>query len=291
VEDIVEEREALSGLSTDNDRLAVGRELVNESLGLLDTAGVVKSQNTENVTSLEGGSGLLDELDNTILLGNERHVHLHDLDLGKGLTGTNVGTVLYGVLDKLTGTGRSKLGRVVLLLKQASLAVNGQTGGANLFLPVDVVASSVKEDKETTIAQRTDTNGALGTVDEKVVAVDTSAGSCELVTEALVDEVDGEDSLEDILGGNLTLLKAGSVLSHASLTGDVSLGDGTTHNSKHGLGSLSSKTLGDKLIQPTSGDGVLLKSLGLEKLDEVLNGGSEITTNAQLLEGHDHVLP
>jgi hypothetical protein len=124
VEDVVEEREALSGLSTDNNRLAVSGKLVDESLSLLDAAGVVKSEDTEDITSLEGGTGLLDELDNTILLGNERHVHLHDLNLGKGLTGTNMGTVLDGVLDKLTRAGRSKLGGVVLLLEQASLAVN-----------------------------------------------------------------------------------------------------------------------------------------------------------------------
>jgi hypothetical protein len=291
VEGVVEEREALSGLSTDNNRLAVRGKLVNESLSLLDTAGVIESKYTENITSLEGGTRLLDELDNTILLGKERHVHLHDLDLGKGLTGTNMGTVLDGVLDKLTRAGRSKLGRVVLLLKQASLAVDGQTGGANLFLPVYTVTSPVEEDKDTTIAQGTDTNMALGAVDEKVIAVDAGTGGCELVTVALVDEVDGEDSLEDVLGGHLTLLKAGSVLGHAGLTGNVSLGNGTTSDSKHGLGSLGGKTLRDELTQPAGGNGVLLEGLGLEKLDEVLDGGSEITTNAQLLQGHDHVLP
>ncbi|CEI38582.1 unnamed protein product [Fusarium venenatum] len=291
LEGVVEEREALSGLGTDNNRLAVRGKLVDESLSLLDAAGVIESKDTEDITSLEGGSGLLDELDNTILLGKERHVHLHDLDLGKGLTSTNMGTVLDRILDKLTRARRSELGGVVLLLEQASLAVNGQTGGANLFLPVDAVRSSVEKDKDTTIAQGTDTNMALGTVDEKVVAVNAGTSGCELVTETLVDEVDGENSLQDVLGGHLTLLKAGSVLSHASLAGNVSLGNSTTGDSKHGLGSLSGKTLGDKLIQPTSGDGVVLEGLGLEKLDEVLNGGSEITTNAQLLQGHDHVLP
>ncbi|CAF3637776.1 unnamed protein product [Fusarium graminearum] len=219
VEDVVEEREALSGLGTDNDRLTVLGKLVNESLSLLNAARVIESEYTEDITSLESGTGLLDELDNTILLGKERHVHLHDLDLGKGLAGADMGTVLDGVLDKLTRAGRSELGRVVLLLEQASLAVDGQTSGTNLFLP------------------------------------------------------------------------AGSVLGHASLAGNVSLGNGTTGDSKHGLGSLSGKALGDELVQPTSRDGVVLESLCLKKLDEVLNGGSEITTNAELLQGHNHVLP
>jgi hypothetical protein len=43
VEDVVEEGEALSGLGTDDDGLAVGGKLVNESLSLLDAARVVKS--------------------------------------------------------------------------------------------------------------------------------------------------------------------------------------------------------------------------------------------------------
>uniref|UniRef100_A0A098DQ14 Uncharacterized protein n=1 Tax=Gibberella zeae (strain ATCC MYA-4620 / CBS 123657 / FGSC 9075 / NRRL 31084 / PH-1) TaxID=229533 RepID=A0A098DQ14_GIBZE len=291
VEDVVEEREALSGLGTDNDRLTVLGKLVNESLSLLNAARVIESEYTEDITSLESGTGLLDELDNTILLGKERHVHLHDLDLGKGLAGADMGTVLDGVLDKLTRAGRSELGRVVLLLEQASLAVDGQTSGTNLFLPVDAVTSSVEKDKDTTIAQRTNTNMALGAVDEKVVAVDAGTSGCELVTETLVDEVDGKDRLEHVLGGHLTLLKAGSVLGHASLAGNVSLGNGTTGDSKHGLGSLSGKALGDELVQPTSRDGVVLESLCLKKLDEVLNGGSEITTNAELLQGHNHVLP
>jgi hypothetical protein len=153
------------------------------------------------------------------------------------------------------------------------------------------VASSVKENEETTIAQRTNTNGTLGTVDEEVVAVNTGACGCELVTVTLVDEIDGENRLENILGGHLTLFKASSVGSHASLAGNVSLGNGTTNDSEHGLRSLGSKTLGNKLIQPTSGDGVVLESLGLKKLDEVLDGGSEITTNAQLLKSHNHMFP
>jgi hypothetical protein len=291
VEDVVEDGEALSRLGTNDNRLAVGRELVNESLSLLHASRVIQGKDTKDVTSLESGSRLLDELDNTILLSNEGHVHLHDLDLSIGLTSSDVGTVLDSVLDELTRARRAKLGRVVLLLQQAGLVVDGQTGSTNFLLPVDVVASSIEQDKETTVAQSTDTNRALGAVDEEMVAVRAGTGGGELVSETLVDEVDGEDRLQDILGGNLTLLEASAILGHAGLTGNVSLGDGTADNGEHGLRSLSGKTLGDELIQPTSGDGVLLEGLGLEKLDKVLNGGSEITTNAQLLEGHDHVLP
>jgi hypothetical protein len=121
---VVEKGVSLSGFGTNNHGLAIGRELVNESLGLLHAARIVESEDTQNITSLEGSSRLLDKLDNTIFLGNKRHVHLHDLNFGKSLASANMGAVLNRVLDELTRAGRSKLGGVVLLLEQASLAVN-----------------------------------------------------------------------------------------------------------------------------------------------------------------------
>ncbi|KAH6606988.1 hypothetical protein Trco_006141 [Trichoderma cornu-damae] len=287
---VVVDGETLGGLGADNNRVAVGGELANERLSLLDSARVVQGEYTEYVSGLQRGSGLLNELHNAVLLRDEGHVHLHDLDFGKGLAGIDVGAVLDGVLDELARAGGSELGGVVLLLKQAGLAVDREAGGADLFLPVDVVAVAVEEDEETTIAEGADADGALGAVDEEVVGVETSTGGGKLVPETFIDEVDGEDGLQDLLGRHLTLFQTSSVLGQQRLAGDVRLGDGTAHNRQHGVGALGSKTLGDELIQPASGDGVLLESLGLEQLDEIFDSGPEVTTNAQLLEGNDHVL-
>jgi hypothetical protein len=84
VEDIVQGFEALTELlvrlvACDGGR-SHGREEAFERFGVFDAAGVVEGQDTENVTRLEADSRLLDELDNTILGGDERHIHFHDLE-------------------------------------------------------------------------------------------------------------------------------------------------------------------------------------------------------------------
>lgn len=75
-EDGLEVGEALVSLATDDVGKAEGRELAVEGLGVVNAAGVVEREDTEDVSSLEGHSRLLDELGDTILRGNERHDHL-----------------------------------------------------------------------------------------------------------------------------------------------------------------------------------------------------------------------
>ena len=290
LESVIEKTELLSGLLADDNRGTKLRELTEERLSLLDTARVIEGEDTEDVTGLEGSAGLLDELDDTILLGNERHVHLHDLDLSEGLAGADVLAVLDGVLDELTGRGGAQLGGVVLLLEQTGLAVDRHAGSSNLFLPVDVVTATVEKDKESTIAQSANADGALGAVDEEMVAIGARPGDGELVAVTLVDEVNGEDGPENVLGGDLALLETGAVLGHAGFARNVSLGDGTANDGQDGVGTLSGELVGDELVEPAGSDGVVLESLGLQKLDEVLDGGTEITANAQFLESNNHVL-
>ena len=202
-------------------------QLASERLGSLDSGWVVKGENTKDITSLESGSWLLDELYNTIFLGDQRHVHLHHLNFSECLASLDVFTIVNSELDKLTGRWSSELSGVVLLLEQASLAVNTKASSSSLFLPVKTVGSSSQKHKQTTISKRSDTNRALGAVDEEVVAVKTGSGSGELVSVAFVDEIDGEDSLQNILRRDLTLLQAFAVFGNACLAGDVGLGDST----------------------------------------------------------------
>lgn len=290
LESVIEKTELLSGLLTHDNRSTELGKLAEERLSLLDTARIIESKDTEDVTGLEGSSGLLDELNDTVLLGNQRHIHLHDLNLSEGLTGADVLAVLDGVLDELTGRGGAQLSGIVLLLEQTGLAIDRHAGSSNLFLPVDVVTATVEKDEESTVAQSTDADGALGAVDEEMVAISARPGDSELVAVTLVNEVNGEDSPENILGGDLTLLETGAVLGHAGFTGNVGLGDGTANDGQDGIGTLSSELVGDELIEPAGSDGVVLESLSLQKLDEVFDGGTEVTANAQFLEGDNHVL-
>ncbi|ROV86895.1 hypothetical protein VMCG_10866 [Cytospora schulzeri] len=266
-------------------------QVAKERLGLLDTARVVEDKYTQDVSSFQCSTGLLDELDHTILLSEEGHVHLHDLHFSENLTSLNVLAVLDRVRDQLSRTGRSELSGIVLLLEQAGLAVDRDTSGTHLFLPVHAVTAAVKENKEATIAESANTDRALGPVDEEVVAVQARPGDGELVAEAFIDEVHGEDSLEYVLGRNLTLVQARLVVSNALLASKMRLGDSTANDSESGVRALSSKLVGDELVQPASGDGVVLEGLRLQELDEILDSGAEVTTNAQFLEGDDHVFP
>ncbi|CAI6094402.1 unnamed protein product [Clonostachys chloroleuca] len=287
---VMKKGEALGRLGTNDNWVAVLGELANEGLGLLNSAGVIQGEYAENITSLKTSSGLLDELHDTVLLSDQRHVHLHDFNFSVGLASLDVSAVLNRVLDELARARSSQLGGVILLLQQTGLGIDGETGGTDFLLPVDVVTVAVEKDEETTISQGTDTNGALGSIDEQVVGISTRARSSELVPEPVVDEINVESRLEDLCGRNLALLEAGTVEGHALFALNVGLGDGTANNGEHAIRALGSETLGNELIQPACGDGVLLKILGLKKLDEIFDGGLEITTNAQFLESDNHVL-
>ena len=289
LQDAVQEEEPLGRLAAHDLRGAQFGQLASERLRVLDARGIVQGQDAENVAGLEGRAGLLDQLDDTVLLGDQRHVHLHHLDLGEGLARAHVLTALHGELDQLTGGRGAELRGVVLLLQQTGLAVDTDASGGRLLLPVDVVAATGQQDQQAAVGQGTHAHRALGSVDEDVVAVVARARGGELVPGALVDEVHGEDGLEDILGGYLTLLQPLAVLLHAGFAGLVRLGDGTAQDRDDGVGALGGQLVGDQLVQPPGGDGVLLEGGRLQQLDEVLDGRPEITADAQFLEGDDHV--
>ncbi|KAH3668228.1 hypothetical protein OGAPHI_001982 [Ogataea philodendri] len=52
---------------------------------------------------------------------------------------------------------------------------------------------------------------------------------------------------------------------------------------------LGRELLGNQLVQPSSSDGVVLEVRSLKQLDQVLDGGSEVTPNTQFLQCNDHV--
>ena len=194
---------------------------LEEGLSRLDLGRVIERQDTENVTSLESGAGLLDKVDKTVLLSDQRHVHLHDLNLGKGLALLDVLTVLNSVLDELTRGRGAQLSWVVLLLEQAGLAIDRHADGTHLLPPVDAVRATTKKDKETPIRESTNANKGLAAVEEQGVAVGAGASDGELVLAAVVDELDREDSLENVLARDLTLLETSAVLVRADIAGNV----------------------------------------------------------------------
>ena len=101
----------------------------------------------------------------------------------------------------------------------------------------------------------------------------------------------GENGLQDVLGWDLSLLQASPVLGDTGLAGNVSLADSTRDHSEHGIWSLNCQLVGDQLIKPPSGNSIILKRGSLQKFDQILDGSAEVTADAQLLQGYNHVLP
>ncbi|KAH3686398.1 hypothetical protein WICPIJ_002577 [Wickerhamomyces pijperi] len=165
-----------------------------------------------------------------------------------------------------------------------------QSGSTDFLLPVDSVRLTVKGNQQPTVGQLLDTDFDLGTVDEQSVDLIGRLGSSELVSVAFVDEFHWEDGLQGVLGWNLTLLQRGHEVLLGFLRRDVGLGDGTTDGGNGGVWSFGSQLLGDQFIQPTSGDGVVFEIGGFQQLDQVLDGGLEVTSDGQFLQSDNHVL-
>jgi hypothetical protein len=94
LQDIVKVNESLRWLGSRHLRSTQIGKLASEVLGRLDLGWIIQSEDTENVTSFKNSSWLLDEVDHTGLLSDQRHVHLHDLNLSERLTLANVVSVL-----------------------------------------------------------------------------------------------------------------------------------------------------------------------------------------------------
>lgn len=71
----------------------------------------------------------------------------------------------------------------------------------------------------------------------------------------------------------------------------MSLGDSSADDGEGRVGSLGSEALGDEVVEPGGRDRVGLERLRLEELDEVLDGRPEVSSDRELLERDDHVLP
>ena len=129
------------------------------------------------------------------------------------------------------------------------------------------MAASVQKNQQSTISQRTHPDGGLGAVDEEVVTVETCPSGGELVPLALIDEVYGENGLQNILRRHLTLLKTLAVLLNTFFTGDVCLRYSSAENGNNLVWALCRQLVGDQLVQPSSRDSVVFEGGGLKQLN------------------------
>ena len=82
LEDAVEKGEALGGLLTKNHGRAKVGQLARKGCACLTRDGSSRARIPRISPASRVASRLLDELDNAILLGDQRHVHLHHLNFG-----------------------------------------------------------------------------------------------------------------------------------------------------------------------------------------------------------------
>src|SRR6202045_5322880 len=69
------------------------------------------------------------------------------------------------------------------------------------------------------------------------------------------------------------------------------IGDRAADDRQSGIWSLSCQFATNQRVKPARCNSVLLESFQLQELDEILHCCPEVTMDAELLEGNDHVLP
>ena len=98
-------------------------ELAAEGQDLLHLRRVLERERAEKVASLDHRAAGFHVRDGACLGGDERHHHLHGLNLGEGLAGDNLAAVVLQVADELAGDVCAQLRGVELVGKQPGLCL------------------------------------------------------------------------------------------------------------------------------------------------------------------------
>ena len=164
--------------------------------------------------------------------------------------------------------------------------IERKTEAKGLVTAIDAVGLSSELGNESTLGGDSDGNVNGVAVDGEAVDIGGGKLNVEGVLGVLVGnlQVEGGDAC-DTSGRNLTLLERldnSGGLGHDVLPG---LEDGGTQNNVVGGLLNVHALLLDQTVQPRGIDGVLLELLGLQKLNEVLDGRADLTTDLDLLQG------
>ncbi|KAG5462978.1 MAG: hypothetical protein BJ554DRAFT_2548, partial [Olpidium bornovanus] len=290
------------------------RQLAFKRLGVLHSRRIIQSENTcarlqfsevcfqvgppktlskltYEIAGFQSLPHLLHELDHPVFGGRKRHVHLHDLDLRVGFSTLDVIPGIDKLADQFPRTGAQQLRRVVVGLENARLSVDHHPRGADLLAEIRGVAGSVQEDEEPAVWQVAHRDFRLPAVKEERVRVRGELHRRKLVFDAVVDHFHRERRAQHVLGRHLPFGKSILVLQYALLRHFVRLVDRTAYDRQHRVGPLRGKPSRDEHVQPPGVYRVLFEIFGLQQLDEVLHGGTEVAPDGELLQRNDHVLP
>ena len=266
-----------------------GRELAHVELRALHERVVVDLEARYDRAELEHAAGALHVLDGAAHCGAQLHEHLHHLDLGIHVAGVEVLTVVDAKVHELAGGRRAQHGRIVLLVEDARLDADGDAVAGDILHEEGEIAGAVEVDEQAAVGEPIHLHLHIRVVHDDDVVGRAALGHLQLVLVAVVDELHVHARAQAVERQYLAALEigliGGELVRHVAV-GHVQRG---AHEREHDVGPLGPHLVGDELVEPAGVEAVAQERLGLEQLDDVLDGGAEVAAYAELLEREDHV--
>ncbi|TYZ66261.1 hypothetical protein PybrP1_008193 [[Pythium] brassicae (nom. inval.)] len=272
---------------------ALGRELADKALGLLDARRVVELHGRDAVARREHGTLGLEQPDDAGLGREQRHVHLHDLDLGERQTLAQARAVVHEVPRELARRVGHEPRRVVLVREHARGAVDDEPQALRLLCRVRDVRLAVQQHEEAAVRERADLGLRVRGVEEERKVDRAAAARAHRVLDALVDELERLGLREQLARRELPALELADVLDEAACGRLVGRADSADeHDEQRVRAALEPylRVARDALVEPRRVDAVVLEVVRLHHVDNVLDSGVDVAPDRQLLERQDHVL-
>src|SRR5208337_669332 len=102
---------------------------------------------------------------------------------------------------------------------------------------------------------------------------------------SFVDEINREDSFEDIARRNLTFFKGSTEFSETSFAFEMCFGHCSTNNCEDWIRTFGREFIRDECIQPACCDCILFKCGCFKQFNEIFDCCTEFSTNTEFFEG------
>ena len=263
-----------------------------ELVGLLDRRRIVEVELGDQIAGRQERALGLDVVHDAGLGAHDRHVHLHDLDLGERRALVNVRAVLHQVAHQLAGRHGQDARRIVLVRKAHGLAADGQAQARRLLGRVDDAVLAVDHHQEAAVGQLAALDVHRAVTERHRERVRCSLRYRRVVLDVLVDERDLVAHLQQRHRRHLATLEVLQKRVLALLRRQERLHQRATHHHQHGVQLLSVGLQVSRLyqlIEPARMDRVALERIQLHQLGNVLDRCTNIASNRQLSQGQDHV--
>ena len=198
-------------------------------------------------------------------------------------------SVLHRILHQLPSRGGSQDSGVVFLFKHASLIADSDPVTVNLFLHVRSVTAAIVGQEQPPIVQPVGIDLDVAAVHDEDKHSQGLSGYLESILDAAVNQFNVHNVQQRISREDLTPFQGVQEFRHAGSEHRVCHIQGPTHHPKHDVRLLCLHPLSDEVVQPPRVDIVVLEALGLQKVNEILHSGPEVTPDGQFLQSHYHV--